>query len=65
MTTYEPIDSEDEELYDESTLDSIWWHKVEPLVGQFRQACTQYYQPSDSVSIDESIIRCFRRSLYT
>src|SRR5581483_10279073 len=30
---FEPIDSEDEALYDEDTLDSIWWYKVEPLVG--------------------------------
>jgi hypothetical protein len=51
-------------LYDEATLDSIWWHKVEPLIGRFRQAYTQYYQPSDFVTIDESMIRCFGRSLH-
>jgi hypothetical protein len=62
---FKPEDSEDKALYDEATIDSIWWHKVKPLVGRFCQACTQYYKPSDSVAIDESMIRCFRRSLHT
>jgi hypothetical protein len=62
---FEPLDAKDEALYDEDTLDSIWWHKVEPLVGQFCQACTEYYKPSDSVSIDESMICCFGRSSHT
>ena len=62
---FEPASPEDEELYDVATLDSLWWYKVEPLVGRFRQACTQYYQPSDSVAIDESVIRCFGRSFHT
>jgi hypothetical protein len=25
---FEPVDSEDKSLYDEVTIDSIWWHKV-------------------------------------
>jgi hypothetical protein len=65
MNTFEPADSNDKALYDEAILDSMWWHKVEPLVGRFRQACTQYYKPSDSVSIDESMICCFGCSLHT
>ena len=58
---FEPADSE-EELYNKDILDSIWWHKMEPMIGQFHQACTKYYKPSDSVAIDESMICCFEHS---
>jgi hypothetical protein len=33
MNSFELEDSKDEALCDEATIDSIWWHKVEPLVG--------------------------------
>ena len=62
---FEPLDSDDEELYDEDRFDDIWWYKMEPLVGRFRQACTRYYAPSDSIAIDESMVRCFGRSSHT
>ena len=65
MNAFEPEDFDDEALYDEATIDSIWWHEVEPLVDQFHQACTQYYKPSDSVAVNESMICCFGHSLYT
>ena len=62
---FEPADAEAEVFYNEDTLDSIWWHKVEPLSGKFRKACTECYMPSDSVSINESIIYCFGHSTHT
>jgi hypothetical protein len=65
MNAFEPADAEEEALYDKDTLDSIWWHKVEPLCGRFRKACTEYYMPSDSVSIDKSMICCFGHSMHT
>ena len=65
VDAFEPADPEEEAVYEEAIVDKIWWHKVEPLVGRFRQACTRYYQPSNAISIDESMIRCFGRSSHT
>jgi hypothetical protein len=31
--TFKPADAEGEALYDKTTLDSIWWYKVKPLVS--------------------------------
>jgi hypothetical protein len=60
--SYEPKDPTDEATTDGLYLGQIWWNKIEPLASQFRAACTAYYTPSSTVSIDESMIRCHGRS---
>ena len=40
----------------------MWWYKLEPFASRLRAACLQYWKPSNAVSIDETMIRGFRRS---
>jgi hypothetical protein len=39
----------------------IWWYKLEPLASSLQASSQRYYSPSSEVSIDELMVRCFRR----
>ena len=40
----------------------VWWHKFEPLISTFREACRSGWTPSSNVSIDEKMIKFQGRS---
>jgi hypothetical protein len=56
---------ENEHTYGEELLGQIWWHKLDPMISQFRNASEKYYTSSSNISIDELMIRCFGRSQHT
>ena len=40
----------------------MWWYKLEPFASYMRAACLRYWEPSNAISIDETMIRGFGRS---
>jgi len=65
QSTPEPRPSEEEELLPTEPEDRLWWWKLEPLIGSFRNACQRYYIPRNNVAIDEIMVRFFGRSYHT
>lgn len=56
--------------YNEVTMDmdhlgDVWWYKLELILSTFWVQSKWYYIPSSKVSIDETMIKCFRCSIYT
>jgi Transposase IS4 len=48
----------------EEEMERTWWYKVEPLTSILHTAYAKYYILYSSVSINELMIRCFRRSAH-
>ena len=51
----------DERLGRHLPTNTIWWYKLEPLASEIQASCQRYYSPSSEVSIDELMVRYFRR----
>lgn len=56
---------EEEDGMPQENVQSVWWHKIEPLVSEFRNNCKRYWRPSTCVAVDEMMIRFFGRSHHT
>ncbi len=42
-----------------------WWYKFKPIASEFRNLHSEYWIPGINISIDEMMIRFFKRSKHT
>ncbi len=56
INTFEPSEPADEATAGGLYLGRIWRNKIKALASRFRRACTTYYTPSSTVSIDKSMV---------
>lgn len=60
--TLEPDEDGDEEGGGEELM---WWLKLEPLLSTFHRACRSRWIPGSNVSLDEMMVKSYRRSEHT